>query len=182
MLNIDIGQTLCKKCPRGTYAQEISNAIICETCPAGRTTATEGAASSEECLNPDVNFVFGGILLPVCVVVVFYLLLGRIHDVAELRRKDITLRAANLLNHIYDSLHEEGQREAKEKRIKDTEELKSGRYFSIFFRTWFFFLISALCMVAKAITLFILNVYKIFFSSMIIARSYQRSQIGVNYR
>lgn len=177
------GGSSCPICAQGTYSSDIGEAIICAACPAGRTTANTGASSADECLNPTANFVLGALLLPLCLAVVFYLTWGRIHWVAEVRRLTFAVKIAELLNRVYATLQLETKSKKEETRADDAERVKDDHeHMMIFLRTWTFFFVAGTYLIFNMLIYFILNVNRIFFSSMIIAKSYQRSNADLNYR
>jgi heme/copper-type cytochrome/quinol oxidase subunit 2 len=97
------------------------------------------------------------------------------------RRVSLAVKSANLLNGVYTTLFLEKKRAYENNKIEDAKQIENGKLFWIFMRTWMFFIVSAFYLVFNTLIYFILNVNRIFFSSMIIAKSYQRSNADLNY-
>jgi hypothetical protein len=43
---------MCSQCPHGSFKSSVSNSRICTLCPAGKTTAQQGATSADQCVCP----------------------------------------------------------------------------------------------------------------------------------
>jgi hypothetical protein len=123
------------------------------------------------------------LLLPLCLSFVVYLSIGRIHWIAEIRRKNLVVDIATPLNRLFTILRMSDLAAMTDLQQKDAEELtRITNHFWITVRVWAFFILSALYLIFNMLIYFILHVNRIFFSSLIIARSYQRSGVGMDYR
>ena len=101
---------------------------------------------------------------------------------AEVRRFVFAVKIAELLNRVYATLQLAKKKEQEETRSNDAERVRKGEHMMIFLRTWAFFFTAATYLILNMLIYFILNVNRIFFSSMIIAKSYQRSNADLDYR
>jgi len=43
---------MCSECPHGSFKSSVSNSRVCTLCPAGKTTAQQGATSADQCVCP----------------------------------------------------------------------------------------------------------------------------------
>ena len=78
--------TSCEVCPVNFYAEN-TGATFCVSCPSGNVNGGVGSFSSDDCVNPSINFVLGIVSLVFGgVMIFFYIGYGRLQLIAFERR------------------------------------------------------------------------------------------------
>ena len=80
------GASSCTLCPLETYSSK-EGSRICQPCPKGRLTTSEGCTSEDQCVSPNMNFIQGVITLVITVALTWvYVFRGRFAVVAFMRK------------------------------------------------------------------------------------------------
>ena len=167
----------CTDCPLGTFAadqgtptecslcdfsfyQDQLGQDACIVCPAGRITPTIGATDLGLCVSPEANFYTGFAVIGVVVLVFLeYLVHGRYHRIAFLRRQRVTARLVDSARRITTQLHYYGQR-AEAEKLRD--------YTNRTTKTWMFIFSSIVMALLLTGGIFVVVLGSIFFKSMIL--------------
>ena len=171
--SLGAGQTHCEICPLGYYSQDTLTSIVCTRCPSGRTTATDGSTSLDDCLNLALNFALGLLLSLFLFMSIVYTVYGRVVISGGIIIREELVKSAWYGKKIYDCylLMKECD---DEKKRKDNE---TRSPFMVHCRTVLIYTIFLLSIVVLLMLTILVVVNKIFFSSLIIVRSYEQASV-----
>eukprot|EP01034_Spumella_vulgaris_P021995 gene21995-28084_t len=178
------GATSCYACPAASTSVSGSAVCLCDIgyymsasanecimCDAGSTTDAAGSIGSADCINLASSFAFGLILLPVCLIVfLLYIVTGRIHQVATMRKDYCVQWIASSSAKIVASVQIWSEDKAQTKR-KD----KRPHTLWAMIKSWLCILgmVAAICI--GAAFNFVASVARAIFSSIIISRALQNA-------
>jgi hypothetical protein len=165
----------CYICPLNSYSLEGS--ASCTVCGPGRITATFGATTETDCVNPISNYVGGFFCLGLCTMIGFiYVCLGRVHRLA-FHRKERAVRSSmitfervrNKMDYIISACNNVLSAQRKRKRGRGNHK---NWLLKMYLKRIIFVFGGLLVVIICTLVMFMLFMVRAFYNSLIIYRGY----------
>jgi hypothetical protein len=154
---------VCSLCPLNFYSRD-SGQTQCTACPAGRSTATLGSASVDQCVSPIPNFTLGFFALFLVVVIFsWYIVFGKFQRVSFERKVKIVTPNIEKCKEVLLSEEEFHYQHLIVVQDKKNQRTRKFKFLS-------FVVLSIVLMIVSVFLGFVFFTYQVFFTSLILWR------------
>lgn len=166
------GSASCHLCAIGKYSEGHTNRT-CDRCGPRKITPFLGATSEDFCFDPTANFVIGGLsLFGAIAATIIYIVAGRFHRIAFLRRQRIVVKLAHVCRFLYTKMVVFGDTYIRDDYLHELEAKKKHKWYWIFI-TYLFIFISIILLALVTATIYITSLAAIFLKALIIWHNFR---------
>jgi len=164
----------------GTYAENNASAK-CTTCGIGEINGIQGSFSRDDCMNPMINFIMGGLALLLAIfAIIVYMWLGRLRRIAFQRKFRLIRKLTMVYGVVLTTADMITRAVALLKKMKGSV-ADQNSFFERFWKPFVVFPLLCLIVIPAVTLMYILQFsVRIVFNAMVLWRAYKRFE-GIEF-